>query len=380
MTAQRFTAAEHAWMARALELARKGLWTTRPNPRVGCVLVRDGRIVGEGWHARAGEPHAEIHALRAAGADARGATAFVTLEPCSHHGRTPPCADALLEAGVSGVVAAMEDPNPKVAGQGLARLAAAGMNARSGLLAEQAEAVNVGFVSRMRRGRPWVRVKLAASLDGRTAMASGESRWITGDDARRDVHRLRAGSCAIVTGIGTVLADDPSLSVRDVAEADQVPPPLRVVLDSGLKMPAAAAMFALPGSIVVVTASEDAERVHALERAGAEVVRVGSGAAGGVDLNAVLALLAAREINDVLVEAGPVLAGAMLQAGLADELVLYQAPLFIGDAARPLVHLPGLDRLAQGIGLELIDVRRIGRDLRLTARPAERGAGPEGEH
>lgn len=366
-------------MARALQLARKGLWTTRPNPRVGCVLVRDGRIVGEGLHLRAGEAHAEIQALRTAGEQARGATAFVTLEPCSHYGRTPPCADALQEAGVAGVVAAMEDPNPKVAGQGLARLAAAGIRVRAGLLAEEAEALNIGFVTRMRRGRPWVRVKLAASLDGRTAMASGESRWITGADARRDVHRLRARSCAIVTGIGTVLADDPSLTVRDVADASGVPAPLRVVLDSGLNMSPGAAMFGLPGNVLVLTAVDAPARRQALVQAGADVVRVEAGADGRLRLAAVLALLAEREINEVLVEAGPVLAGAFLQAGLTDELVLYQAPQLIGHAARPLLHLSGLDRLAQRVALELTDVRQVGNDLRLTARPRLHGAGAEGD-
>lgn len=373
MTGEAFTSREHAWMARALDLARKGVWTTRPNPRVGCVLVRDEDVVGEGWHMRAGEPHAEINALREAGARASGATAFVSLEPCSHHGRTPPCADALVAAGVADVVVAMEDPNPRVAGEGLARLAAAGIRVRAGLMAAEAEAINAGFVSRMRRGRPWVRVKLAATMDGRTAMASGESRWITDAEARRDVHRLRAASCAIVTGIGTVRADDPSLNVRDVDDPEAVPPPLRVVLDSKLNMSPHAAMLALPGRVLVVTTADPDGRRKALEQAGADVRQVGAGPDGRVDLHAVVALLVEREINEVLVEAGPVLAGALLRAGLVDELVLYQAPRFIGHEGRPLLWMPGLERLDQGIRLEWTDVRRVGRDLRLTARPLSDG-------
>ncbi len=363
---------DHGWMARALRLARRGLYTTDPNPRVGCVLVDGGRVVGEGWHARAGEPHAEVHALRAAGERARGATAYVTLEPCSHHGRTPPCADALAEAGVARVVAAMTDPNPLVAGEGLERLRAVGIEVESGVLQAQAEALNPGFVSRMRRGRPWLRCKLAMSLDGRTAMASGESRWITGAAARADVQRLRARSSAILTGIGTVLADDPSLNVRLSADAlygvEPVRQPLRVVLDTRLQMPASARLLGLEGETLVLTANQDVAARAALEAAGAEVVQVAA-RDGRLDLRAVLALLAQREINEVLVESGPTLAGALLGAGLIDELVVYMAPHVMGDAARGLFRLPGLDRMADRIALEWADVRRVGTDLRLTLVP-----------
>ncbi len=360
---------DHGWMAHALRLARRGLYTTDPNPRVGCVLVSGDQVVGEGWHARAGGPHAEIHALRAAGERARGATAYVTLEPCSHHGRTPPCADALLEAGVARVVAAMQDPNPLVAGQGLARLRAGGVEVASGVLQAQAEALNPGFVSRMRRGRPWLRCKLAMSLDGRTAMASGESRWITGEAARRDVQRLRARSSAILTGIGTVLADDPSLNVRLTADAlygvEPVRQPLRVVLDSQLQMPVDARMLRLAGHTLVLAASNDTAKREALARAGAEVVGV-AGHDGHLDLEAVLALLAQREINEVLLESGPRLAGAMLAAGLIDELVVYMAPHVMGDSARGLFLLPGLEKMEDRIGLEWVDVRRVGEDVRMT--------------
>ena len=349
------------WMAHALRLARRGLYTTDPNPRVGCVLVRDDVLVGEGWHQRAGEPHAEIHALRAAGARARGATAYVTLEPCCHQGRTPPCSRALIEAGVARVVAAMEDPNPRVAGQGLAQLQAAGIETAVGVLADAAGALNPGFVQRMRRGRPWVRCKLAMSLDGRTAMASGESQWITGAAARADVHRLRARSSAMLTGIGTVLADDPSLTAR-LPAAEAVLQPLRVVLDPALRMPPSARMLALPGGTLVLT------RDAGSDRARAEVAAVPAGP-GGLDLAAVLELLGHREINEVMVEAGATLAGALLGQGLVDELVLYLAPHVMGDGARGLFHLPGLAAMRDRIELEITDLRAVGRDWRITARP-----------
>ncbi len=358
-------------MARALQLAGEGLWTTRPNPRVGCVVVRDGQVLGEGFHERAGEPHAEVHALRQAGAKARGATAYVTLEPCSHHGRTPPCADALVEAGVSRVVAAMQDPNPQVAGRGLARLREAGVRAESGLLEAQAEAVNPGYVRRMRGGLPWVRVKLAASLDGRTAMASGESKWITGPAARADVHRLRARSCAVITGIGTVLADDPQLTVRDVPQDKQVPAPLRVVLDSRLRMPPRAALLQGGGPVLIYTASRDAERARALLERGARLETLVLG--GQPPLRRVLELLAASQMNEVLVEAGATLAGAFLSAGLVDELWLYQAMHLMGDAARPLVRLPGVEQMVQRQALELLDQRMLGDDQRLILKPTKEG-------
>ncbi|MFN2309974.1 MAG: bifunctional diaminohydroxyphosphoribosylaminopyrimidine deaminase/5-amino-6-(5-phosphoribosylamino)uracil reductase RibD [Gammaproteobacteria bacterium] len=365
-----FTRDDHRYMARALQLAERGLYTTEPNPRVGCVLVREGVIVGEGWHVRAGEPHAEVHALRAAGERARGATAYVTLEPCCHHGRTPPCSEALIAAGVARVVAALPDPNPRVAGGGLAQLQAAGITTQSGLLAAQAEALNPGFVSRMRRGRPYVRCKLAMSLDGRTAMASGESKWITGPAARADVQRLRARSGAIVTGIGSVLLDDPALTVRlDTETAEPPRQPLRVVLDTRLRLPATARLLKEPGATLVLTAHADADAQAALERAGAEVLCLPAGA-GGIEPAAVLQTLAAREINEVLLESGARLAGAFLQAGLIDELVIYLAPTLMGDAARGLFHLPGLDRMEQKVALDIRDIRKVGDDWRITAIPA----------
>ena len=368
MSSDAFSAEDHQWMARALRLAERGLMTARPNPRVGCVIVRDGACVGEGWHARTGEAHAEVHALRAAGDAARGAIAYVTLEPCSHFGRTPPCCDALLEAGVAEVVVAMRDPNPTVAGNGLERLRQGGVRVREGVLEPGALALNAGFSRRMLRQRPWVRCKLAASLDGRTAMASGESRWITGAAARADVHRWRARSCAIVTGSGTVSADDPALTVRDVAGAADIPPPLRVVLDSALTTPPSARLLAAPGPVLILTSSEDTGRRAALEAAGAEVERIAT-RSGGLDLQAVLELLARRQVNEVLVESGPTLAGAFLDGGWVDELIVYQAPHLMGHQARPLLRLPGLETMAGRRPLMLLDVRQVGNDIRIMARP-----------
>lgn len=362
----------HGYLSRALQLARRGLYSTDPNPRVGCVLVRDGEVVGEGWHARAGEAHAEIYALRAAGDRARDATAYVSLEPCSHHGRTPPCADALIEAGVARVVVAMPDPNPQVAGQGLERLRAAGIEVDSGILQAQAEDLNPGYLSRMRRGRPWVRCKLAMSLDGRTAMASGESRWITGEAARRDVQRLRARSSAVMTGIGTVLADNPSLNVRlEAAELYGVEPvrqPLRVVIDRRLQLPVDARILAVAGETLVLTSAQADDRCAALRKAGAEVVVVDE-RDGHLDLHAILRLLAEREVNEVLLESGARLAGAMLSAGLIDELVVYMAPHLMGDGAKGLMHLPGVEHMRDRVGLTLTDLRILGSDVRMTLRP-----------
>jgi diaminohydroxyphosphoribosylaminopyrimidine deaminase/5-amino-6-(5-phosphoribosylamino)uracil reductase len=352
-------------MARALQLARRGLYTTDPNPRVGCVLVQDGTVVGEGWHERAGEPHAEIHALAQAGTAARGATAYVTLEPCCHHGRTPPCSRALIEAGVARVVAAMQDPNPRVAGMGLAALAQAGIAVQDGVLAPAAERLNRGFVRRMRTGLPWVRIKLAMSLDGRTALASGESRWITGEAARADVQHLRARSSAILTGIGTVLADDPSLNVRLAAGAARQP--LRVVLDSKLQMPPTARLLSLPGKTVVLAAEGDARRIDALTGESTSVVLLPMRADRRVSLGAVMRFLGEQECNEVHVEAGPTLCGALLQEGLVDELVIYLAPHLLGDTARGLFTLPGLERMDQRIGLEIADIRAVGADWRITA-------------
>lgn len=362
-------------MARAIQLARKGLYTTHPNPRVGCVLAGPEGVVGEGYHRRAGEPHAERIALTMAGARARGATAYVTLEPCCHQGRTGPCTQALIEAGVARVLVAMRDPNPLVAGKGMQLLRQAGISVEQGAMEQAAVDLNPGFISRMERGRPWVRCKLAMSLDGRTAMASGESKWITGPAARLDVQLLRARSDAIVTGIGTVLADDPSMNVR--LDVDQLPgvesaayrlQPLRIVLDPRLEMPAHAGMIRLPGKTLVVASGDPRKRRTELEQAGAEVALL-PGDEGRIDLGILLEHLADRQINEVLIEAGPTLAGAALGAGLIDELVLYAAPHIMGDGARGLFRLPGLARMEQRKALEIVDLRIVGRDIRITARP-----------
>ncbi len=364
-----FSADDHRFMARALQLAEQGLFSTRPNPRVGCVLVKDGRIVGEGAHLRAGQPHAEPLALRAAGEAARGATAYVTLEPCSHHGRTPPCADALIAAGVARVVAAMRDPNPRVAGQGLNRLREAGIAVESGLLEEQARALNPGFIKRMTQGLPYVRIKLAASLDGRTALASGESKWITSAAARADVHRLRARSCAILTGSGTVLADNPALTVRDVEPPAHWPgQPLRVVLDSALVTPPGAAVLADGGAMIFHDPAAAVERAAALAAAGARL-ETAPRREGSLDVEAVLRRLAQLEINEVLVEAGPTLAGTVLRYGLVDELVIYLAPHLMGHDGAPLLRLPGIETMADRVPLTITDLRRVGDDLRIVARP-----------
>jgi len=359
-------------MAQAMRLARQGIYSTHPNPNVGCVIVAHGAVVGSGWHQQAGGPHAEIYALREAGEKARDADVYLTLEPCSHHGRTPPCAEALVDAGVRRVVVAMQDPNPLVAGQGLQRLRAAGIDVETGLMEDQARAMNPGFVSRMQRARPWVRVKLASSLDGRSAMASGESKWISGNAARRDVQRLRARSSAIMTGIGTVLADDPSMNVRLEAQqlkgVEPVRQPLRVVMDTKLSMPVQAKMLSLPGDILLVTSVQDNDRRQALQQAGAEVVAIDV-RQGQLDPEAVLTLLAERDINEVLLECGATLAGAFLAAQLVDELVLYLAPHLMGDSARGLFHLPGLQQMRDRIALEWLDVRQVGDALRVAARP-----------
>lgn len=359
-----FGALDLIYMARALALAKRGLYTTDPNPRVGCVLVRAGYIVGEGWHRFAGGPHAEIVALEMAGDKARGADCYITLEPCCHHGRTPPCSLALIQAGVRRVVVAMIDPNPKVAGQGLAQLRKAGIETVCGVLEEQARALNRGFCRRMQSGRPWVTAKLAASLDGRSAAASGDSRWITSSAARRDVHALRAASSAILTGIGTVLADDPSLTARlDSGEAPLQP--LRVVVDSRLRMPLTARMLSLPGQTIIATVTKDDRRRAALERAGAEVLELAAEASGKVDLAVLLDELGRREVNEVLVEAGPRLNGALAEQRLVDEWVVYLAPSLLGDQGLGLFHLPSVQTLADRIELEFKEIRRIGPDLRI---------------
>ena len=355
---------ETLYMARALRLAQRGLYSVDPNPRVGCLLVKDDRVVGEGWHERTGEPHAEIHALRAAGAQARGATAFITLEPCSHHGRTPPCSDALIEARIGRAVLAMEDPNPKVGGKGIAAMQAAGIDVEVGLLKRQAEALNPGFINRMCRGRPFGRAKLAASLDGRTAMASGESKWITGIAARADVQRWRARSSAIMVGIDTIEADDPRLDVREITLPRQ---PLRIVVDSHLRLSPQAQILAGTGPVLVASADNDAARIMHLRSAQVEVLCLPE-EGGQVDLTALMRALAAREINEVLLESGATLCGALLQAQLLDELVLYLAPWLMGDQGRGMFSLPALQRMDDRIALEIQDMRAVGSDWRIVAR------------
>lgn len=359
-----FTATDHLLMARALRLAERGAYTTRPNPMVGCVLAQQGRIVGEGWHQRKGGPHAEVFALQTAGEHARGATAYVTLEPCAHTGSTGPCADALVAAGVTKVVAAMRDPFPQVDGAGFDKLRAVGVEVQSGLMEAQARQLNRGFLSRVERGRPWLRVKLGTSLDGRTAMANGESKWITGEAARRDVMRWRARSGAILTGSGTVLADDPSLTVR-LDDASEFVAPLRVVLDPGLATYARGRVREGDAPTLYLHAPDvKPPRGFAADSAHVPVRD------GNLDLAAVLALLAEREVNEVQVEAGATLAGALLKAGLVDELLLYIAPVLLGERARPLFTGLGIETMAQRARLQVVDSRRVGEDQRLLLRVA----------
>jgi diaminohydroxyphosphoribosylaminopyrimidine deaminase/5-amino-6-(5-phosphoribosylamino)uracil reductase len=361
-----FDAADHGYMAEALRLAELGLYTTDPNPRVGCVVVKDGRVVGRGFHKKAGEAHAEVLALKEAGAEAKGATLYLTLEPCSHQGKTPPCADALVAAGVARVVAAMTDPNPKVSGQGFARLKAAGIQVMQGLMETPARALNPGFISRMTRGRPWVRTKLAVSLDGRTALATGESRWISGDAAREDVHRWRARSSAVLTGIGTLLADDPSFSVRLPGEWRQ---PLKVVVDTNLSTPASAKLFKQqPDAVYIATAVDDPEEHEPLLDVGASI-QVFPERRGFMDLKAILESLVEMECNEVLMEAGAGMNGALLAAGLVDELILYMAPSILGDSAKGMFSLPPLASMQERREFEVKDTRMVGTDLRLILRP-----------
>lgn len=381
-----FSLVDHKYMARALQLARQGLYTTMPNPTVGCVLVRDGAVIGEGFTSPAGGPHAEINAL-AKVEDARGATAYVTLEPCAHHGRTPPCAEALIKAGIKRVVAAIRDPNPRVNGGGFAILEAAGIETGCGLLEEEARTINAGFFKRMEQGRPFLRCKMAMSLDGRTAMASGESQWITGPDARADVQQWRAQSCAIVTGVDSIIHDNSSLTVRPdelrIAnpEAAASKQPLRVVLDSHLRIPLDAKILSLPGGQTIVAYSTDCEKSnplivqnkrHALQTMGVEVVAFPpktSDASGRVDLAAVMAWLAQRECNNVLLETGATLAGTAVAEGLVDELLIYMAPMLMGSDARPLFQLP-FTTMAEKVPLVIEDIRAFGQDWRLRVKPA----------
>ena len=350
-------------MARALRLARRGRYTCAPNPCVGCVITKDGTRLAEGWHAIAGGPHAEIDAINRC-ADARVATVYVTLEPCSHQGRTPPCAAALIKAGARAVVVAMRDPNPRVAGRGMEELVAAGIRVREGLLAAQAAALNPGFVKRMTKGLPYLRLKLALSLDGRTALANGASRWISGPQSRRDVHKLRAASAAILSSAATVIRDDPRLNPREIPFEHK--PPLRVILDRALKCPPAARLLREPGRVVIYTQNDSGGQRQGLQQAGAEVVTLAPSASW---LEDVLRHLAGSfEINDIMVEAGAGLSGAFIEAGLADELILYVAPRLLGHEARPLLTLPRFEALQDAVRAEPIDVRQLGRDLRLIYR------------
>ncbi len=367
-----FSATDHAMMANALRLAERGAYTTKPNPMVGCVIAHGDDIVGEGWHAVAGGPHAEVVALQAAGERARGATAYVTLEPCAHHGKTGPCVDALIAAGVARVVAAMRDPFPQVDGAGFERLRAAGIAVEHGLMAAAARRLNHGFLSRVERKRPWVRVKLATSLDGRTAMANGDSKWISGEASRRDVMHWRARAGALLTGAGTVLADDPQLTVRfdDNGAGDPIAfvPPLRVVLDPGLATVGRGRIRGGDAPTLYFHAP-DAKPPRGFDAAhGAVRMRDGM-----LDLEAVLQALAARGINEVHVEAGATLAGALLRAELVDEVLLYVAPILLGADARPLFDGLRIEDMAQRLRLQTVETRRLGDDLRLLLRP-ERGA------
>lgn len=359
-----FTSTDHEFMSRALKLAQQGLFTTTPNPRVGCVIVKDNEVVGEGWHRKAGEAHAEIVALAQAAGRARGATAYVTLEPCSHFGRTPPCVDALVEARIGRVVAAMEDPNPNVNGRGLARLRAKSVDVRCGLLEQEARELNLGFVRRMTRGLPWVRLKVAASLDGRSALHNGKSQWITGEAARADGHAWRARACAILTGIGTVRDDDPQLSVRDVQTSRQ---PLKVLIDSRLEVDLEARLLK-GGPVLIACAVENANKERELKDRGCELLRLPN-AQHKVDLNALLKALAQRGINELHVESGGKLNGSLLREGCVDELLLYLAPALLGDA-QALAELAAIDDLAQAMKWRFHEVERVGDDLRILARRA----------
>jgi diaminohydroxyphosphoribosylaminopyrimidine deaminase/5-amino-6-(5-phosphoribosylamino)uracil reductase len=370
---------DFTFMARAIQLAKKGQYTTHPNPRVGCVIVKDDKIIGEGYHQKAGQPHAEINALQdIQNAEPNGATAYVTLEPCSHTGKTPPCANALIDAEISLVVIAMQDPNPQVSGQGIQRLRDAGIIVEIGILEEQARALNTGFIKRMEHGLPWVRIKLAMSLDGRTAMASGESQWITGSAAREDVQRLRAKADAILTGSGTVLEDDPSLNVRissdelglnsQLGMGLEYQQPLRVVLDSKLRISTQAKMLSLDGKTRIYTCADENEKSQALSNAGAEIVVLKSDN-NKLPLKTVLQDLAKQQINEIHVEAGATLCGALLQENLVDEIVIYMAPTIMGSNARGLFNLPELELMKDKLDLKIQDIRAVGDDWRLSILP-----------
>ncbi len=381
-----FTSADFKYMRKAITLAQNGIYTTDPNPRVGCVIVKDDKIIGEGWHQTAGQAHAEVNALQNCNQSPKSSTTYVTLEPCSHYGRTPPCTDRLIEAGVARVVIAMQDPNPQVAGRGIEKLKAAGIKVEVGLMQQEAEALNPGFIKRMVGAKPFVRCKMAMSLDGRTAMASGESKWITAADARADVHRMRARSSAIITGIGSILHDDPQMNARiedkplagkdkeqpSAGKGEKVKQPLRVVLDSDLQIPVAARIFDLCGEAVIFASSEaivaKADKVKQLENVGAKIVAA-EHEAEFIDLHWLIEYLAAADINEVMVEAGSTLSGAFLQAGLIDELIVYMAPHIMGNSAKGLFNLPGLDKMADKINLDIKDITAVGCDWRITCCP-----------
>lgn len=349
-------------MAQALLLARQGIYTTKPNPRVGCVIVKNNEIIAEGWHVHAGQGHAEVEALKHT-QNALGATLYVTLEPCSHYGRTPPCTEALIKAGIARVVVAMQDPNPFVAGKGLTLLEQAGIRVCCGVLEPEARQLNKGFITRMLNGRPYVISKLAMSIDGRTAMASGESKWITSAAARLDVQKLRATTGAVLTGVDTVLADDPGMNVRmDGVDVEQ---PIRVILDSSLRTPVTAKILTQAGRTVILTCSENEQKIEALEQAGAEVYHLSADLGERLDLQEVLAFLAEQQINDVLVEAGSVLNGALMQQGLVDECIIYMAPSLLGASGRGLFTMPNVSAMADKKQLQLLDMRKVGVDLRL---------------
>lgn len=357
-----FSAQDHGFMTLALRLAEKGLYTTDPNPRVGCVIADGARLVGQGWHERAGGAHAEVAALNDAAEPVRGMTAYVTLEPCAHHGRTPPCADALVEAGIARVVVPIEDPHERVDGGGLQKLREAGVSVEAGLMAPQAESLNAGFLKRMRTGHPWLRVKSAVSLDGRTGLSNGESKWITGDAARRDVQRWRARSSAILTGIGTVLADDPEMTARVNGVVNQ---PLRVIADSRWRTPLQSRILAEPGTALVAGNGKPPQELESL---GVECLQL-PGDKNGVDLGALLDELGRREINEVQVEAGSVLCGALLEQGLVDEVLLYIAPVLLGDGGPGPFAFGPLESMANRTHFRVLETKHVGDDMRLRLQP-----------
>jgi diaminohydroxyphosphoribosylaminopyrimidine deaminase / 5-amino-6-(5-phosphoribosylamino)uracil reductase len=359
-----FSSADYAFMSHALQLAEKGLYSTAPNPRVGCVITQHGKLIASGWHEQAGQPHAEINALNSVAEDVRGATAYITLEPCSHHGRTPPCAHALIQAGIGKVIIAMQDPNPLVSGRGCALLQHAGVTVQTGLLQAEANKLNLGFVTRMQHQRPWVRLKIAASLDGKTALTNGVSQWITGEAARQDGHRWRARSCAVLTGIGTLKQDDPQLTVRHIKTSRQ---PRKVVVDKQLAIPLDAKLLQGEEVFIFTANSENPEKTLALNELGAQVI-VLPDVKGNVDLQKMMHKLADFEMNELLVEAGSGLSGALVSAGLVDELILFLAPHLLGDVAQGMVKLSELMDLDQKVALELQDVRMIGQDIRVIAK------------